>query len=540
MATTGLCAASRFSGSCRSWKKSTSTTWNYPTSRRSQGWRDLKFLSLVEPVLVGGYLLADFSPLGLPIEKLHLSLRRPWLDFGVLATLPKLRELSLRTNLIALETLPALAAAEIVTFDCDFHWKTPVRSFRHLPDMPRVQRLKVDSIASLDGLERLSEARNLDLGGTFADLTPLAALPNVTFLRLESELFTDLAPLAQMPALRELLIVREVPFDLSPLANSASLREVRVDRCDIVATELAAINAALNPDQNDFLADTPRPLRPLRFINYRPQDEEVRRLNREFPQKPEDTPRQRAYAAEVRWGSQQIPGRLLRLLGRGWGRASTFTAGFCHITLLRYRDAIRIHEVLRELREFSAGSRYPWQYLLVIEPHRDLEETMEETRAREEEEAKPRPGHWLEKEFDVEQERQLHEEFREGRREEYERLAAEHRLRLQQEQDLPIDPAAFEPVSVPPRKPGGPAPTAVQEEDAGLDDDGDEGDLMEGSPGEPIADDAMEMLGCMVTLTEDVLWTTEPMCEDSEYLYGEPAEDWHSLPQPIEQRPRPA
>ncbi|HEY3663707.1 MAG TPA: hypothetical protein VGL24_11185 [Chthoniobacterales bacterium] len=508
------------------------------------GLSGLRTLSIREPVLLGGHVVADLRPLaGLPIEKLNLSLRRPWVDFGVLAELPKLRELSLMVNLIALEGVGTLPEVEIATLDCDFHWKTPARSLHALPAMPRIQRLKVGGVASLEGVDRLTEARNLDLIGTYSDLAPLASLSQVTFLRLKSERFSDLTPLARMPALRELLIVREIPFDLSPLAESASLREVRVERCDIIATELAAVNAALNPDQNDFLADPPRPLPPLRFINYYPQHAEIAKLNQEFPRAAGDEPRARGYgadaaisAAEARWGAEQVRARLSRLLGDGYGGASGYgSAGHLHVNLNRYQDVIRLLEVVEELRKFSVSSRYPWNFLIVTEPHGDMSEDMAEKWKRDA--RKKKPGHWLVREFDAEEERRDREEWNEARQEDYQRLEAEHRLQLKEEQQVPVDPADFAPASKPPTD-GGAGTTAVKDHDD-ADSGEDDGDLMEAEPGEEIEDELTEKLRVVLTLTENILWCTSHMRDGAEYLMGEPAEDWHSFSEPIQNRPRP-
>ncbi len=507
------------------------------------GLSGLRTLTLTETGLLGGYITTDLRPLaGLPIEKLNLSLRQPWLDFSVLTTLPQLRELTLRVNLIALENVPALPSVETAILEADFHCNTPVRSFRALPEMPRVQRLVVKSVASLEGVERLTELRNLDLAGTFSDLRPLAKLPAVTFLRLEGELFSEVAPLARMPALRELLFVRQVPFDLSPLAESASLREVRVERCDIIATELAAINAALNPDENDFLADPPRPLAPFRFISYQPQQEDVVKLRKEFPRQPEDDRRKFDYgadvakgAAEARWGAAQIRARLDRLLGEEWtGELICLTAGHLQVTLSRYQDVMRFQDVVAALREFSASSRYPWNFMIVTEPHGDLSEEMDE---REERGARrKKPGPWLVREFDAEETRREQEEWNESRREEYARLEAEHRLRLKEEQQAQVDPADFSPTPKPPADDAS-GTTAVRdkEENAGDDD----GDLLEAEPDDQVEDELTEKLRTIVFLHENILWCTSHTRENAEYLFGESAEDWHNLPQPIQDRPRP-
>ena len=235
----------------------------------------LRKLHLHEPVLSGGHVTRDLEALAAlaGLENLSLSLRTAWPDLRALARLPALRSLTCRANLLALREVSELPAVTLATLHSDFHWKTPLRSLDELPAMPRIVNLHVDGVASLDGAERFATTlRNLDVVGPYDDLTPLAALSALTFLRLEGERFMDLTPLTQLPNLRELVLVRERPLDLGPLAEAPQLHEVKVERCAILHTELGALNAALLPWGPDFLAPEPRPLAPLRFLNYRPQD----------------------------------------------------------------------------------------------------------------------------------------------------------------------------------------------------------------------------------------------------------------------------
>jgi hypothetical protein len=203
----------------------------------------------------------DLSALaGLELTSLGINLRTPWPDLRAIADLPKLESFGARANLLALREIPALPAATKVTLDADFHYRTPLRNFHDLPAMPKVTSLRVDGIAGLEGVEKLAAARSLDLVGPYEDLTPLAKLPSLTYLRLEGERFMDLSPLTKLPHLREILMVRERPLDLGPLADAPALREVFVERCAILRMELSALNAALPPWGLDFLAPEPRPL----------------------------------------------------------------------------------------------------------------------------------------------------------------------------------------------------------------------------------------------------------------------------------------
>src|SRR5450755_4826833 len=88
-------------------------------------------------------------------------------------------------------------------------------------------------------------------------------------------------------------MVREWPIDLTPLADCPQLRRVEMERCAMMRTELAALNAGLLPAALDFLADEPRPLAPLKSFRvgnenkagedfFRNRLLEVRKLRDEF------------------------------------------------------------------------------------------------------------------------------------------------------------------------------------------------------------------------------------------------------------------
>ena len=176
-----------------------------------------------------------------------------------------MRNLHFHGNLLAFSEVETLPAAEFVQAQKWIDASTPLRDLRVFPTMPKVKQLELSPTTSLEGIERYPSVVNLELGGDFTDLGPLAALENVTFLKLTSEHFTDLTPLTRMPKLREIVLVRERPLDLSALTDAPHLRRVDFQRCATMRTELAALNAGLLPEAEDFLAETPRPLGPLPF-----------------------------------------------------------------------------------------------------------------------------------------------------------------------------------------------------------------------------------------------------------------------------------
>jgi hypothetical protein len=495
----------------------------------------LKKFTISEPGNGGGFVVKDLKALaGLELTALGINLRAPWPDLRAVADLPKLEILGVRANLLALREIPALLAVTKVTLDADFHYRTPLRNFHDLPAMPKVQSLRIDGIAGLEGVEKLAAARSLDLVGPYEDLTPLAELPGLTYLRLEGERFMDLTPLTKLPHLREILMVREHPLDLGPLADAPALREVFVERCAILRMELSALNAALPPWGLDFLAPEPRPLAPLQFFHYRPQDAEVKEACAALP---EINPRDAIYEgdthysmAESRWFGRELQQRLDTLLGKGWGDADSFPnfhPGHRHLMIERFKDIVRFDEILQTVRELIAASRYPWSILVSAEPHGDLSKDIEEIRAQRQEQERD----WLDQEYDEEQEREDYEEFRKSRRELYERLEREHRLRLLQQQGEEINPADFSPAAQKPKL----TPVKIEADEDGFEED-NEGDLPDFGD-EP--SEFEEEMSFVFVLTENHVWVVEQVRETFESTLGVRTEDWHALAEPPTKRPRP-
>jgi len=403
--------------------------------------------------------------------------------------------------------------------------------------------LKVDGVADLHGLERYPGILNANFIGPFQDLQPLQELTKCTYLRLEGEQFSNLTPAAAMPQLRELLLVRERPLDLAPLADAVALREVNIERCSILRTELSALSATLLPWDGDFLSPEPRPLAPIRFITYQPGHDEMRALP---PLDPARDPRKQFYGeddafahAEARWFAQRLQRTLDEFLGKGWGAVNTSSMdmpGHEHLTFKRFRDIMRFREVVEKLRGVASESRFRWQYLISVEPHGDLSEDEDEDEMDEMERED-----WLDQEFDPEREKEEWDDFREQRRLERERLEREHRLQILQQQGAEINPAEFSPET---EKPKTQKTNATPGESGEEDSDGNETESSEdGGLAEAAPLDEEEGLGrdlsFVVSLDENILWVTEHMREDAEYLFGESAVNWHALPEPPGERPRP-
>lgn len=369
------------------------------------------------------------------LERLHLALRHPWPDLRALADWPALIDIRYNGNLLALEDVPILPSARVVHLKKWIGNSTALRDLRKLGEMPKVRQLAIDLVASLEGIERYPSVVNLELGGCFRDLAPLAAMENVTALTLRGEFFQDLKPLARMPRLRELTFIREWPLDLSPLADCPQLRRVEFEHCAMMRTEVAALNAGLLPEALDFQAKKPRPLGPLKFYRLGDDQKEASKFFGERTQKIHEE-REKFFdgdealkAAEGRAFCTAMQSKFDELLGRGWG---IFRASFP--ALKRYPDTLRVLELVEVIREYSAQSLFPQHVTFIVEPHADMTDDLEELKAREEKEADP-DADYLMKYYETDLVLEENEDDRRQRAERYELLKREHLVRLRDETD---------------------------------------------------------------------------------------------------------
>ncbi len=504
------------------------------------GLENLRNLRYQEPRTVVCVAAEDFSGLAAlsRLETLSLILVAPWPDLSALAGLPLLSTFAFTGNILALRDVATMPGVRVAELDSGFHYKTPVRDLRDIPEMPQLRRLKLENTARLRGIERYPALVNLELEGPFSDLSPLGCLTKLTSLTLKGDHFVDLAPLAKLPELREVIFVRERPFDLAPLAESSSLREIRVERCNIVRTELAALNMGLVSWDVDFYAPQPRPLKPLRAICYDPQHDEAKKLERRGESDPE---RDAHYGydaamrmAESRWFATQYRTRLSELLG--WAKPSGsdmlghYSPGGGHVSIKRYRDVMRLPEIIQTLRQLLSECRFRWKLMINVEPHGDLSDDMDEIRKRHEQEE----GDWLCRARDAAQHKADHDDFIRRRRELYARYEREHRLKLIEQAGGEIKPEDFR--VAPPAKTGQPADDDDLDDEAEQDED--DGGLAEPPPGYE-GSDLGRKLQCIVSLEEDFLWITAHMKDDAEYLFSLRSEDWHALPDAPEKRPLP-
>ncbi len=484
----------------------------------------------------------DFAQLGAKpkLAHVHLSLRQPWPNLAAIATWPAAREFIYNGNLLALEEVETLPGSEMVRAQKWVGAAVSLRNLKRFPAMPKVKRLHLEPTASLAGIERYPTLLNLEIGGEFTDLTPLEALANVTFLKLTSEHFTDLGPLTRMPKLRELVFVREKPIDLSKLTDAPQLRRVAFERCATMRTEVAALNAGLPPEADDFLAETQRPLGRLKFYLIDRENELALKYQTGRSTELREM-RDRYYAgdealekAEARCFLTNLFAELTALLGPRWGFVQVdfaTKAGHVLLAFRRYKDTIRIREIIDLLRRLSARARFPWTFDVSVEPHGDMSYDLEQLDALEAK-AKEPAGHWAaeytKKEFVLEE----NEEYERQQRERYEQLEREHLHNLQQQageepfEDLSLLAAAGELDD---------EDDDEEEEDemedllSAADSDDDESGrvaLAPPPPAPPGTEDLSEQLSYWIQVLEDCLLTSPMWAERARYGLGENPVPW--------------
>ena len=452
------------------------------------------------------------------LEEVNLHLGAPWPALAGLGRLPQLKVVNFRGNLLALREVPAWPQVERAWLHKNHVANTPLRDAQELPEMPRVTWLQVDGIAALRGIERFARVQQLDVEGPYVDLGPLAAMPEVRKLRLAGERFLDLRPVAHMPRLRTLVLWRYRGIDVSSLAESPRLREVEAKLSEVIQTEIASVNAAIGfVDQTVFVREEPLRLGPLRLIAYDPRRDDFKSV-RSGLQRLE--PRVAAYEddpvmdpAECRWFDREISRRLNARLAPGWGRIASWGPGFANLTIRRYQDVTKLRDIVAAVREVIAAARFPWGVMLFVDPHGDLGEDLDEIEERH------GGGDEDEDEFDVESEREEWEDARRRWREHREFLEREHRHRLQAQEGLPIEPEAF----------ALPEPEAPPHDDDTIQDTEDGGDT-----------NALGLdLDFHLEIGRDIVWAHADAAAKAGYFLEAKFEDWHALPGPPEQRPRP-
>ncbi len=414
-------------------------------------WSPLRCVPGLTKLLAGNTKASDLRPIAdlTALQTLWLRVQCPWPDLTGFERLEGLREFHYHGNILALRAIRALPAVRDAQIGYGALLHTPLRDLHDLPEMPALRRLHLENTWRLDGIERSPRLLNLTISGCFDDLSPLAALRELTHLELFGGEYTTLAPLAALPELRRLLVRREEPQDYSVLAEMPRLHEVAVERCPTSRLEVATLNAALNPWSDDFGIDPPRPLAPLRLLLRRKTDRPEHFLPAGVPKRAFGEDRALA-KSESDWLEAEVPRRLTALLGKGWRSPEAiycFGGGGGSLTITRLEDIERLPLIIEEVRRLLAACRYGWQFHLVVDTLERYERDLDEISDDDGEEEKET--------FDAERERQDWEDNQARRRERREFLERTYRFKLQQQGGMEIRPEEFAPAlpALPPEDP---------------------------------------------------------------------------------------
>jgi hypothetical protein len=195
--------------------------------------------------------ISDLGPLRQMHELADLDIRNnPVADFSVLNGLPALRDLE-----ISAEHLAAFAGAGSIDALWSLRIDGPCDDLRLLPEIPNLRVLHLNGCASLEGVERFTELRNLYTGsGKLDDLTPLSALTKLTDLSVSHNRIASLEALRRCFTLREFWALHNRIASLEPLARLPVLHEVHLDDNPVSSQEVKALEETLTSWDDEFLA----------------------------------------------------------------------------------------------------------------------------------------------------------------------------------------------------------------------------------------------------------------------------------------------
>ena len=361
------------------------------------------------------------------LRKLNLTFSVPWPEVKGLELLQGLEEISLNGNLLAFAPGTSWGKVRRGTLSC-----TPLaaRSYADLPLLPACEYLTISGVDRLEGIERMPRLRNLTLNGPVRDLSPLAALAELTCFSLTGDKPRDISPLTRLPKLQFVqfgeLHKPNKPRDYSPLAEAPLLRELIVLGCPPVEMEVSAINAGLAHWDDLLFVEPPRPLEALRMI--------VAPASRQpFPSAPDSEPAgasdEGLAACEARWVAAYLHQQVEQLTGLPhWGAVRVNGVQRTFFVEIYALEAVEIFaEVVRTLREGLARLRHEFTGTLMIMLQNPP--------------IKPTPAEIQEEERLQELENNAYyEQWRRDQEEYQDRL---HRYELKKEEGGPIDPAEF-------------------------------------------------------------------------------------------------
>ena len=415
----------------------------------------------------------DLRPLGqcAALEELSIRVRQPWVKIDGLDRLERLHTVHWLGSPLILQAIPRWPAVRHAVLK-EFCVNFPLRDAFQLPEMPLLEVLELESIFSLEGLERYPRLVNLKVAGFYRDLRPLTACRALTHLwlqlsiHLELDVLREVAPLATLPELRYLQVRSQRPRDYSALAEAPRLHQLSLMRSLIeplqsCAMEQATLNASFEPWDNEFLLPAPRPLAPLRVGYFETNQPD------QYPKPPPWSGPPPAWdqnpgfrESEGRWLEHRLAARLLALFDddEHWGevRFSFYAIApqrHLGVTLKSQEAAERLSEVIQSIRTELAWLPCPW----IVDLGTRLE-------------LPPVNNPRVMAEIERQREAADEEYYEQKRKEEAEFLERKHRLELQQEAGAKIRPEDF---AAPGAKP---PPKDADDNDDEADDDEDSGD----------------------------------------------------------------
>lgn len=385
------------------------------------------------------------------LRELSLTFTCHWPAIDGLETLQQLETFHLGGNLLVFPRGIVFPRVRTGTLSCQ---PLHARSVRDLPQFPACEFLTLSGIERLDGIEEFPRLRNLTLTGPVRDFAPMRDLRALTWLSYTGSRPLDLRPLAQLPRLQfaQFHVThsygQETPLrDYSSLAASPSLREIAVKDCQPVEMEVAALNAALPPWDDEFLADTPRPLPPLRMI-IAPKQRHT--YHPDPPPAGPELPDEGILKCESRWVDREVTKWISeRIAHEDWGHLSAScrdgNGGF-FITIESYEVVERLPEIVDEIRRSIARLRRAYTAGLMIALKSPVPE--------------PTPAQCeLIEQFNEEQRKA---DFQRRRQEEADHLERLYLYKLKQEGGEPINPEEF---AAPAPLPDPPPPWKTDEDD---------------------------------------------------------------------------
>ena len=190
------------------------------------------------------------------------------------------------TDLTGLEHATNLTWLSLRGTWVDKEWHTnPISDVSPLAALTQLTLLNLGYTGASDisPLAALTQLRWLSLGGTaVSDVSPLAALTQLTYLNLRRTAVSDISPLTALTQLTELYLERTAVSDVSPLANLTQLETLELQDCPLNADAYQTHIPTIQANGTEVTFDPFKPIHLQRvpwlvsLIYFRPSDRPVR------------------------------------------------------------------------------------------------------------------------------------------------------------------------------------------------------------------------------------------------------------------------